>query len=32
MTGRRKLEMRNTWLKEGKVVADEVTLKAFMVK
>ena len=31
MTGRRKLEMRNTWLKEGKVVAD-ISLKAFMVE
>ena len=31
MTGRRKLEMRNTWLKESKVVAD-ISLKAFMVE
>ena len=31
MTGRRKVEMRSTWLKEGKVVAD-ISLKAFMVE
>ena len=31
MTGRRKVEMRSIWLKEGKVVAD-ISLKAFMVE
>ena len=31
MIGRRKVEMRSTWLKEGKVVAD-IFLKAFMVE
>ena len=31
MIGRRKVEMSNTWLKEGKVVTD-ISLKAFMVE
>ncbi len=31
MIGRRKVEMRSIWLKEGKVVAD-ISLKAFMVE
>ena len=31
MIGRRKVEMRSIWLKEGKVVAG-ISLKAFMVE
>ena len=31
MIGRRKVEMRSTWLKEGKVVAD-ISLNALMVE
>ena len=31
MIGRRKVEMRSIWLKEGKMVAD-ISLKAFMVE
>ena len=31
MIGRRKVEMRSTWQKEGKVVAD-ISLKVFMAE
>ena len=32
MIGRRKVEMRSTWLKEGKKVVADISLKPFMVE